>query len=199
MAVSKKQLQSEETITKLIDVATDVFAENGFTNTSLQQVCKNANVTRGALYHHFADKQDLFKAVFNSFLRHLSTRIELVTSKEDDPWAELVSGCMLFMETCTDARFQQIVMVDGPAVLDWNQYIGAGRNDPGGTHQALIDILKVLKEMGIIKPMPVEALAAQLAGAMERAARVILNSDNPQRELADAKISLGFLLEGLKQ
>ena len=87
MSVKSRQAEnSAATRTALLKVARKLFAEHGYADTATEEIVKRARVTRGALYHHFKDKQDLFKAVLHEEQLRLATRTTEAASKETDPW-----------------------------------------------------------------------------------------------------------------
>jgi AcrR family transcriptional regulator len=57
---SKHQLRTEETQAKILDAAEAIFSEQGFEKTQLEEVAARAGYTRGAIYAHYASKEDLF-------------------------------------------------------------------------------------------------------------------------------------------
>src|SRR5215471_10097086 len=115
----RKAAQSQATRTLLIRVASRLFAERGYAAVGTEEIVRTAGVTRGALYHHFADKRELFRAVDQhaeaQLLRGIAARLAGVT----DPWESLVAGFLAFLDACLDPGVRQITMIDGPAVLGW--------------------------------------------------------------------------------
>src|SRR5271154_5485497 len=120
MPVKSRQAQhSASTRAALLRVARRLFAEQGYTATATEEVVRRARVTRGALYHHFRDKQDLFKAVLDDEQVKLAASIKAVAARETDPWRALMAGCHAFLDACLDSSVQQILLIDAPAVLGW--------------------------------------------------------------------------------
>jgi len=87
----------------LLRVARKLFAERGDAETATEEVVRLARVTRGALYHHFRDKQALFKAVVDAEQVKLATSIKAVAAQESDPWRALMAGCHAFLDACLDS------------------------------------------------------------------------------------------------
>ena len=120
MSVKSRQAQNAAaTRTALLRVARKLFTQRGYTDTATEEVVRRARVTRGALYHHFRDKQDLFKAVLDEEQMKLAASIKAVAARQADPWLSLIAGCHAFLDACLDAAVQQILLIDAPAVLGW--------------------------------------------------------------------------------
>ena len=59
----------------LIEVARELFADRGYGLVSIEEILRRSGFSRGALYHHFRDKRDLFRAVFEQVDRELVERV----------------------------------------------------------------------------------------------------------------------------
>jgi len=197
MVKTKKAAQSEATIQKLVATAMQEFSEKGYAAAFTETIVKTADVTRGALYHHFKDKKDLFYAVFKAAQKEIGRRIETNANAEDDLWRGMISGCRAFLKACSDPRLQQIVVIDAPSVLDWNTYRQVDLTMPESGLALLKEGLQELLAHNLIKPLPVDALAHLLLGAMDEAAVCVAQSKNQTDALDDAQRSLGALFEGL--
>ena len=195
--ISKAE-QSKTTIARLIEVATREFSQKGYAAASTEEIVRLAGVTRGALYHHFKDKQDLFLAVFKETQREIGRRIEVKAEAESDLWRQLIVGCRAFLEACSDPVLQQIVVIDAPSVLEWSVYREVDATLPGSGLSLLKQCLTELIQNGIIKPLPVEALTHLLSGAMDEAAVWIAQSPNSKKALKEALSTLETLLLSLR-
>jgi AcrR family transcriptional regulator len=91
-----KEDQSRATIGKLIEVASEEFSRKGFSVASTETIVHRTGVTRGALCHHFKDKQNLFLAVSRENQRDIGREIEAVAAPHAHPWNQLVAGCRAF-------------------------------------------------------------------------------------------------------
>ena len=195
--MTKKQ-QSQATIRSLIRVAMKEFSSKGYARASTEAIVRDASVTRGALYHHFNGKKDLFYAVFKEAQREIGRMVEQQADARADLWEGLISGCKAFLTACSNPELQQIVVIDAPSVLDWNTYREVDTNMPGSSLSLLKECLQGLMDQRTIKPLPIEALAHLLSGAMDEAAVWIAQSQNSPRALKDAQDALEVLLENLK-
>lgn len=195
--ITKKQ-QSQATIKRLIRVAMQEFSSKGYAGASTEAIVRDASVTRGALYHHFNGKKDLFYAVFKEAQREIGRMIEEQADAEADLWEGLISGCNAFLTACSNPELQQIVVIDAPSVLDWNTYREVDTDMPGSGLSLLKECLQGLIDQKTIKPLPIEALAHLLSGAMDEAAVWIAQSKNSPKALKEAQNALEVLLESLK-
>src|SRR5713101_2324271 len=116
---SRRGKTAAATRAALIKIARKRFADHGYADTATEEVVRRARVTRGALYHHFRDKQDLFKAVLHEEEQRLARKIAETALAQSDPWSQLISGSQAFLDACLDPGVQQIVLIDAPAVLGW--------------------------------------------------------------------------------
>ncbi len=113
----KKAKQGEATRRALIEAARALFGEYGYAATSLDEVVLAAKVTKGALYHHYQGKQELFAAVYEQVKLEVSDRFA-VAFIEPDPWKDLCAGCQAMLDAHLDPSVQRIVLHDAQAVLD---------------------------------------------------------------------------------
>src|SRR3954447_6640615 len=110
-----KAEQSEATRAALADAAERLFAERGFADTPTEVVVQAAGVTRGALYHHFRDKTDLFRAVYEHLEERIIGRIETSVQGVTDPMTVLRKGSEAFLDACLDPAVRRVVLLDGPS------------------------------------------------------------------------------------
>lgn len=193
-----KAQQSQATIELLTNTAFEEFSQKGYADAATETIVRKAGVTRGALYHHFKGKKDLFYVVFRKAQREIGKRIEDRANTNEDPWDQLVSGCRAFLEACTEPALQQIVVIDAPAVLDWNAYREVDATMPGSGFSLLREGLQELIDRKLIKPLSTDALAHLLSGAMDEAAVWIAKCDDVDRGLVEAQQALESLLAGLQ-
>lgn len=159
-----KAEQYEKTRIMLLDVAHELFAMQGYAATSTSEIVERAKVTRGALYYHFRDKKDLFRAVFER-LRQARTQAlhERIREGEGDTWQRLVeTGLTIVVESLSEKDAQRIIFTDGPAILDpevWHTNVPALHFITAGLEQ--------LKAEGFLEEKtPHKALARLVWGAL---------------------------------
>jgi len=201
MAPKKKRTkaaQTQATTRKLLAIAKKEFSQNGYAGASMERIVTAAGMTRGALYHHFEGKPGLFYAVFCEAQKEIGRRIEKKTVAVSGLWDQLVAGCHGFLEASSDPELQRIVVIDAPAVLKWETVRFVDANVEGSGFSLLQACLQELQAERIIKPLPVDALAHQLNGAMDEAAVWIARSTEPRKALKEAQAVLDELLTALK-
>lgn len=117
---SRRDMYAEATRAALIQEATTLFAERGFTATSLDDVARAASVTRGAVYHHFSGKQALFSAVVEELEQQMIERIAASMTGHDDIWDASMAAIDAFVDACLDPVYSTVVWREGVTALGWN-------------------------------------------------------------------------------
>ncbi|MDX2137898.1 MAG: TetR/AcrR family transcriptional regulator [Chloroflexota bacterium] len=190
-----KSEQRETTIQSLTTIARDVFAQMGYAQASIDEIVQRAGVTKGALYHHFDNKEGLFRAVLADVQRDVTARIEAASVQEADAWQQLIAGCRAFLAASLDPQVQQIMLIDAPAVLGWQTW---RQIDTENSMKSLRWQLGEMVQAGIIQPPSVEALTHLLSGAMNEAALWIVRAPQPEQALEDAMATLEGLMSALR-
>ena len=187
--------QREQTKAVLLEVSRRLFATRGYAAVALAEIVREAGVTKGALYHHFAGgKTDLFRAVLAQVQAEVATTVAARADAEEDPWAQLTSGCRAFLTAGTDPAVRRILLVDGPAVLGWSEWRAM---DEAGSASHLADALTALVAAGLVVPQPVPPLARLLSGAMNEAALWLAETGDPA-DLDDVLAALFRMLGSLR-
>ena len=119
---SRRAQYSASTKRALVDVAEELFTENGYAATSLDSIVAGARVTKGALYHHFSGKQALFEAVFERVESNASKAIQKSLRGERDPWEKAMLGLRAFLEVVREPTYRRVVILEGPAVLGYARF-----------------------------------------------------------------------------
>ena len=189
-----KAEHAEATRDALIASARRLFARRGYADVPIEEIVRRARVTRGALYHHFRDKADLFRAVFERAEEKLTTRVAAEAMRVGGPGKELEAGCLAFIDECTDPAVQRIVLLDGPVVLGWETWREIDFNFGLGQLTAAI---RLAMEGGQVERQPVEPLAHLLLGALNEGALAIAHADDPDRVRRDVRAAMGHMLAGL--
>jgi AcrR family transcriptional regulator len=189
---TKHAERSEATRAALVAAARPLFAERGFAGVGTEEIVRAAGVTRGALYHQFRDKEDLFAAVFELLESELAQRTAAAAgaSGTTDPLAELRVGAEAWLDACTEPDIQRIVLLDGPAVLGWERWREIGTRYGRGLVEA---VLQAAVDAGRLAPQPIRPLAHVLMGAVDEAALYVATAEDP----AAARVEVGAVLDGL--
>lgn len=194
MAGSLRTQQREQTRRNLLRASRQLFATKGYAAVSISDIVAAAGVTKGALYHHFDSKPDVFRAVLVDIQSEVGERVAAAADARPDPWAQLVTGCETFLTVCTTPEIQRIMLIDGPAVLGWQEWRAM---DEAASARHLAEALTALIDNGVIPPQPVEPLTHLLSGAMNEAALWLATAAQPD-SLADTLTALHRLLESLR-
>jgi AcrR family transcriptional regulator len=190
--------RSAATRAALLAAARPLFAERGFGGVGTETIVQAAGVTRGALYHQFADKTDLFEAVFEAIEQDLTRRLgeRIAAAGVSDPIQAMMLGADAWLDACGEQAVQQIVLLDGPSVLGWQRWRDISLRYGLGLVEGL---LTRAIEVGRIQPQPVAALAHVLVGALDEAALYIARSDDQATAGEEARAVVARLVAGLAQ
>jgi AcrR family transcriptional regulator len=176
MTKSKHDLRSEVTRRLLVTAARSLFGERGYASVGTEEIVRAAGVTRGALYHQFRDKADLFAAVAEQVEAEIVNRVAEGAATAADPVEELRTGMRLFLDACADPEVERIILLDAPAVLGWE----AWRDLAGRYGLGLVQIvLQNAVDAGAITPQPVVPLAHVLIGALDECALYVAGAEDP--------------------
>jgi AcrR family transcriptional regulator len=188
-----QQERTEATTTSLVTAARELFAEDGYAATSLDAVVSKAGVTKGALYHHFGGKRELFEAVFVAEQVRLSDAVMAAVATKDDPWDAFEAGCGAFIEACQEPGAQRIFLLDAPVALGWETI----RRLESGSLELMKQGIQMSIDAGSIPPRPVDPLAHLLFGAVCESAMVVARAPDQDTALRDALAELHRLLSSL--
>jgi AcrR family transcriptional regulator len=195
-ARSTKAEQSETTRSQLVAVARALFAERGYAAVGTEEIVRTAGVTRGALYHHFKDKKDLFAAVYEAVERELVEQITAsAVSESDTSLQALHAGAQAFLDACENNQaVQRIALLDAPSVLGWEQWREIGMRYGFGLIQATV---QEAMDAGLIEPQDVRSLSHLLLGALDEGAMLVARADDAGETRKAVGHSMTRLLEAL--
>lgn len=187
--------RAEHTRTTLLSAARTLFAESGFAHVSLEQIVEAAEMTRGALYHYYRDKSDLFQAVFEQVESEIVAElIEVIGTVSEDLDADIERAITAYLDVCQRAEIRQISLIDGPTVLGWATWREIERRYSLG---AIIARLVVAENNGMTLPAPPETLAHLILSATAEAGLLIASAENPPAARVDAEEGLRAIMRGI--
>jgi len=160
----------------LLDAGRHLFAERGFAGAGQEDIVERAGVTRGALSHHFGTKEGLFRAVVESVEQDLTERIAVAAMEGDNPVEHLRFGCLAFLDAALDPAVRRIVLLDAPAVLGWQAWRDMDTVYGLGLVTAA---LEHCMDAGLVATRPVQPLAHLLLAALNEAAMLVANAEDP--------------------
>ncbi len=188
--------RSQATRTRLLEVARGLFAERGYAGVGTEEIVRSAGVTRGALYHHFAGKRELFETVHEDLERGLVERLaQAAVVASEDPLGVLQNGIAAFLEACEDPAVQQIAVLDAPSVLGWERWREIGMKYAFGLVQGA---LQEAVEAGEIPAQPVEPLAHLLLGASHEGAMLVARAEDGGETRREVAATIARFLDSLR-
>jgi AcrR family transcriptional regulator len=192
---TRRAEQSEATKRALVRVARKLFASRGYTATPIEEIARRARVTKGALYHHFNDKQDLFRAVFEDVEQQIIEKVAAAAAAEPRPERHLEVGCEAFLDACRDRDVRQIVLLDAPSVLGWETW---HELDAKYGLALVATALTFAMDAGYIEKQPIQPLAHVLLGALNEAALAIALAHDTNNARAEMGATIKRLIKGLQ-
>ncbi|MGG5333412.1 TetR/AcrR family transcriptional regulator [Enterococcus sp. AZ163] len=137
----RKEEATRKTTALLTQIARRHFTQYGYHSVSLEKIAEEGQVTRGAVYHHFKNKQGLFLAVLDHVQQDVAAQIEKNARTSDDPWQQLILGCIGFIKGANALECRRILLVDAPAVVGWDAWRKADQeNSMNSLQQHLMDL-----------------------------------------------------------
>ncbi|MEO9326227.1 TetR/AcrR family transcriptional regulator [Nocardioides sp. C4-1] len=194
---SRRAAYSASTKRALVDVAEELFTEHGYANASLDLIVAGAQVTKGALYHHFSGKQALFEAVFERVESDAAKRIQKALKKNRDPWEKSLAGLRAFLDVVREPRYRRIVIQEGPAVLGYERF---REQEERSTFANVLEIVESVLAAGTwqLDDDMLHTFARIFFGAMSTAGESVATADDPEREAERVEAGVGFILSGFQ-
>jgi AcrR family transcriptional regulator len=186
--------QAEATRSLLIEVARQHFTEHGYAATSIDDIIRQAGVARGALYHHFAGKEALFRAVYETVEGEVVSRVMEATASQSSPWHAVRAGLSAFLDACLEPSFRRIVVLDSVSVLQ-AKVLEVGI-DPVELPM-LRTVLTPLLGTSTFGGMAIDALTYVALGGLYGAALYIARASDPRGARAEVDLVLDTLISGL--
>ena len=194
---SRRQQYSASTKRALVDVAEDLFTTHGYASTSLDAIVAGAQVTKGALYHHFSGKQALFEAVFERVESDASRAIQKSLRGHKDPWDKARAGLRAFLGVVQEPRYRRIVIQEGPSVLGYERY---REQEERSTFANVLEIVRAVLSAGTwdLDEEMLQTFARIFFGAMSSAGESVSSSDDPIAAATRVETAIGFILAGFQ-
>ena len=182
--------QGEATQNSLRRQARKLFAQKGYSGANTNELVERARVTKGALYHHFANKRDLYHAVVEDIERELVERIETAGAGRQ-PWDRLAAMCRAYLDACREPALARMLVLEAPVVLGWKTWCNLEQK------YEVAAFARCLSEAGALQEPP-ETLAQVILGALTTGARVIATAPDPEAARGDVQKTIDRLLAGLR-
>jgi AcrR family transcriptional regulator len=197
MNVKRTQVErSEATRAALITAARELFGERGYGDVGTEEIVARAGVTRGALYHQFDDKRDLFRAVVVSLEEQVIARVALEATTGAATAGDVLRKVVgAWLDVCEDPVVNRVLLLDAPGVLGWEEWRAIGEQFGLGTAMAL---LGQAMDEGSIARQPVRPLAHVVIGALDEAALYVARAEDRAMARAEMDAVLARLIDGLR-
>lgn len=189
--MTSRAAQGRATRDQLIEVATRLFAEHGYEDTSIEAVLAAAGVSRGALYHHFAGKDALFQAVVETLEARVLAELAEVTKDAPDAVATLNTGAMAWIDLASDPVIHRILLIDAPSVVGWEQRHAVDENNALGAMRA---IFHAVAQEGHLPEEFADSFAHMVLAAIDEAALMIARAKDPVAAHAQGRAAVAELL-----
>ena len=189
--------RSAATRAALVRAARELFARDGYAATGREAIVERAGVTRGALYHHFADKEALFQAVVEEIEAEVMAKAAEAAMAEppDDPLGQLRAGSLAYLDIALDPAVQRICLLDAPSVLS-----PTVRQEVVEAYAVGLvrEVLRAAMDSGALRPQPLEPLTHLLLAALHEAALYVARAGDQAAARAEVGVTVEHLLDGLR-
>jgi AcrR family transcriptional regulator len=185
--MDKRREQGQATRQHLVDVATRLFAERGYEATSIEAVLDAGGVSRGSLYHHFANKQALFEAALESVETRIGLETMVAVQGASDALDGLRRGCLEWVRLAGDPVVQRIVLIDAPSVLSWQRWREIEEQYALGGIKA---VMLLAARDGRLPSELVNMFAHMVLAAMNELALVIVEADDRAEAQRQAEVAV---------
>ena len=182
--------QGAETQKLLRRQARKLFAQKGYSGANTNELVERAKLTKGALYHHFTNKRELYQAVVEDMEQELVERIEAAGAGLK-PWERLSAMCAAYVDACRDPALARMLVLEAPAVLGWKTWCNLEQQ------YEVAAFARCLREISSLQE-PAETLAQVILGALTTGARVIATAPDPEAARVQVQQTIDRLIAGLR-
>ena len=191
---NKNVARGEATRAQLIAIATRMFADHGYEETSIEAVLCEAGVSRGSLYHHFASKEALFEAVAEAVEDSVGSQTMAAADGITEPLDALRAGFLAWIRLAGDPVVRRILLIDAPSVLGWERWRAMEEDHALGLIRL---VLQAIAEQGRLRPDLVDALAHVLLASVNEVALLVARSDDRDAAMESGADAVDELLRRL--
>lgn len=192
--MNKRIDQGQTTRQQIVTAATRLFAKSGYEGTSIEALLRDLGISRGALYHHFGSKEDLFEAVLEALEAEIAQAVVSAGRGIADPIDQLRAGCAAWLRLSQDAAIRQIVLIDAPSAVGWQKWRETDARHGFGLLKAS---LEAAARAGWVKAELTDVLAHMLLAALVEAALVIARAEKPVAAMRAGKAAVDQLIDGI--
>lgn len=193
--MKKTKEQANQTRKQLIEIATELFSEHGYSKVSLEDIVETEQLTRGAVYHHFKSKKGLFYAVFEHAHQLIAEEISAVDEKNEDQLEQLIEGCRIFIETISKENMYRILLVDGPSILGWQIF---RRFDKENSMKLLQNQIEQLQDKDILQQNSSIVMTHALSGAINELSIWVSEQNDKKKAIEKSMVVIEGIILGFK-
>jgi AcrR family transcriptional regulator len=188
--------RSAATQQALIGAARRLWGERGYAEVGTPEIAEAAGVTRGAMYHQYADKAALFRAVLEAMDVEIIGRIQatVAAAQPKTPADTMHAMANAWLDIAAEPEVRQLMLTDAPSVIGWSEYREMSQ---GNSVEAAEQLLSAAIEAGQLRPQPLRPLALVLLGAFEEAAMYMARAEDPVRARNEVRAVVRDLIDGL--
>jgi len=191
--MTRRAAQGQATREHLITVATRLFGQQGYEDTSIEDVLGAAGVSRGALYHHFAGKEALFEACLQLVESGMTQSLLELIADAPTAVAALQAAALGWVSVAGDPVISRIVLLDGPAVLGWERW----RVQSGQALGQMRAMLQAVSDEGQLSPALVNSFAHIVLASLDEIALMIAQAEDPAAAMTEGRTAVEELLRRL--
>ncbi len=169
------------TIAAIVSAASELFTARGFAATSIDDIASRAGVAKGAVYHHFDSKEQIFQRVFEQMTEALAAQVRATAAAGKSILDSFERGTLKYLTSIAGDKFRQVLLIDGPAVLGWEKWREIDARYFGGAMNAPIEATAHVR----VSAREMAAIGHLIAGALSEAALVCASSDHRVRDAHD--------------
>lgn len=192
---TRREEYADSTREALLTVGREMFTRDGYQLTRIEDLVQAARMTRGALYHHFPDKQALFEAVVVGLQQEVASKVKASVSKDSDRLRQLAEGMAVFLELCTEPSYRRLVIDEAPAVLGSQR---CREIEDATTIGMMIAAMVELKKQGLVDVRNAEMAGRMVAAMVCKAALLVGDAPRPTEFKRDAVSLAKRFLESLR-
>jgi AcrR family transcriptional regulator len=193
---SRREEYAEVTRAAIVEAAITRFAADGFAGANIDSIAELARVTKGAIYHHFTDKAELFEAAYMAMEDRLLANVLTGIEGIDDPWEALRVGADVFLEECCKPDFTRIALEEAPVALGWVRWKASEEKYFLGLLSSALDAMAAAGLIAV--PAEGDLTARMLLAALDEAGLSVASSTDPHAERERAGDLVNRLLSGLR-
>jgi AcrR family transcriptional regulator len=188
--------RSAATIADILAAARKLFAGDGFDDTSIDAIAAKAGVAKGAVYHHFTSKEEIFTRALEDVQAEIAATPPPATTRAmKDPLDQIAAETLRYLLAATEPSRKRILLIDGPAVIGWKKWREIDDRFFGaGAKMAMTHVLGASAS-----PREIDAVTHLLMGAVMEACLVCATAADPKKSARALSAGLRKMLEGLRR